>query len=119
MRTAQSRRIAMPAATSSFEVRRPTPARSSSEDVIRPALEWARLVRDPLFWGWTRQRGDGRRVLVLPGLMGGDAYLSTIRGWLRRVGYQPVESGLRRNPGWSQELVDEFGALVTQRRNES
>ena len=81
-----------------------------------PGVEFTRLLREPLFWGWGARRGDGRDVLVLPGLGGSDLYLRTLRHWLRRVGYNPLPSGLERNPGWSPELVARFGELLTQRQ---
>lgn len=97
------------------------PARDAAEraaELLRqaPGLELTRLLREPLFWGWGAQRGDGRDVLVLPGLGGSDLYLRTLRNWLRRVGYNPLPSGLQRNPGWSPELVAGFGQLLTERK---
>ncbi len=78
----------------------------------QPAAELALLLGDPVFWGWGVPRGDEHPVLVLPGLLGGDLYLAPLRGWLRRVGYSTVRSGIERNPGWSEELVDELGQLA-------
>lgn len=77
-----------------------------------PALELAALRADPVYWGIGVPRGDGRAVLVLPGLGGGDGYLGTLRRWLSRIGYRPVKSGLERNPGWSAELVEQLGRAV-------
>jgi pimeloyl-ACP methyl ester carboxylesterase len=76
---------------------------------LQPAAEFGRLLRDPVFWGVAVPRGDGHPVLVLPGLLAGDGYLEPLRGWLRRMGYTPVPSGLDRNPGWSEALVGELG----------
>src|SRR5258706_255693 len=78
----------------------------------RPAAEFGLLLEDPVFWGRGVPRGDGPAVLVLPGLFAGDRYLQPLRGWLGRVGYRPVLSGLARNPGWSESLVRELGALA-------
>ena len=78
----------------------------------RPAAEFGRLLEDPVFWGWGVPRGDGHAVLVLPGLFAGDRYLQPLRGWLGRVGYRPILSGLARNPGWSESLVRELGELA-------
>lgn len=77
-----------------------------------PAAEFSRLASDPIFWGWGVPRGDGHPVLVLPGLFAGDTYLQPLRGWLRRVGYAAVTSGIDRNPGWSEELVQELGDIA-------
>ncbi len=80
--------------------------------LLQPALEFGQLLRDPVFWGWGVPRGDGHTVLVLPGLGGGDAYLRPLRGWLRRLGYRTLRSGIRRNPGPSERLLAELGERV-------
>ena len=80
-----------------------------ASEVWEPAAELGLLLGDPVYWGWGVPRGDGRPVLVLPGLLGGDRYLGPLRDWLRRTGYTPVPSGLDRNPGWSEPLVNELG----------
>jgi pimeloyl-ACP methyl ester carboxylesterase len=59
-------------------------------------------------------RGDRHSVLVLPGLFAGDGYLEPLRRWLLRVDYTPVRSGLKRNPGWSEEVVHELGGLAEE-----
>lgn len=78
----------------------------------QPAAEFGLLLQDPIYWGWGVPRGDGHAVLVLPGLLGGDSYLRPLRGWLRRVGYDPLRSELDRNPGWSEELVRDLGEIA-------
>jgi triacylglycerol lipase len=83
-----------------------------ASEAWEPAAELGLLLGDPVFWGWGVPRGDRRPVLVLPGLFGGDRYLGPLRDWLRRMGYTPVASGLDRNPGWSEPLVNELGALA-------
>ena len=84
------------------------------DQLQRPAVEFAMLLADPVFWGLGVARGDGHSVFVLPGLGGGDSYLTPMRGWLQRIGYRPMRSGLRMNPGWSEDLVEELGELVRQ-----
>jgi pimeloyl-ACP methyl ester carboxylesterase len=83
-----------------------------ADEAWRPAAELGLLMIDPVFWGVGARRGDGRSVLVLPGLYGGDRYLGPLRDWLRRIGYSPVASGLDRNPGWSEQLVNDLGELA-------
>ena len=61
----------------------------------RAGLELTELIASPVYAGIGIPRGDGSPVLVLPGFLGSDRYLSTMRGWLRRVGYQPHASGFR------------------------
>ena len=80
----------------------------------QPAAELGMLFADPIYWGWGVPRGDGHPVLALPGLFAGDRYLEPLRGWLRRVGYTPVRSGLERNPGWSEQLVRELGDIAEE-----
>ena len=79
---------------------------------LRPATEFGMLLADPIYWGLGVPRGDGRPVLVLPGLFAGDGYLQPLRDWLGRSGYAPVKSGIDRNPGWSTELIDALGQLA-------
>jgi triacylglycerol lipase len=51
----------------------------------------------PVFWGAGIPHGDGSAVVVVPGFMGTDLYLTQFRTWLRRIGYQPYYSGIRVN----------------------
>jgi len=67
-------------------------------ELATPA-ELAQLLLDPLYYGVGVPRGNGAPVLTLPGFLGNDLYLSPLRGWLRRVGYQPYESTLLINAG--------------------
>jgi pimeloyl-ACP methyl ester carboxylesterase len=83
-----------------------------ADEAWRPAAEFGRLLIAPVFWGVGARRGDGRPVIVLPGLYGGDRYLGPLRDWLRRIGYSPVPSGLDRNPGWSEPLLSKVEELA-------
>jgi triacylglycerol lipase len=62
------------------------------------------LMTDPAFYGIGVPRGDGRPVVVLPGLLGNDLYLQPLRRWLGWVGYSPVRSTLDFNAGCLQRL---------------
>jgi pimeloyl-ACP methyl ester carboxylesterase len=86
---------------------------------LRPATEFGLLLADPIYWGLGVPRGDGRPVMVLPGLFAGDGYLQPLRDWLGRNGYAPVKSGIERNPGWSTEVIDGLAeiALAEHRRS--
>ena len=79
---------------------------------LRPMTEFSLLVADPIYWGLGVPRGDGRPVLVVPGLFAGDGYLQPLRDWLGRYGYSPVKSGIGRNPGWSEELVAQLAEIA-------
>ena len=78
----------------------------------QPFTEFALLLHDPVYWGLGVPPGDGHPVVVLPGLLARDRYLEPLRRWLRRVGYAPVDAGVDRIRGWSDELVDRIGAMV-------
>jgi pimeloyl-ACP methyl ester carboxylesterase len=66
--------------------------------------EFFALQRDPVFRGVGIPRGDGRLVLVIPGLFGSDFYLEPLRSWLRRIGYRPVRSTMSINAGCPDRL---------------
>lgn len=95
----------------------PPRERPSVLQEARIGEEFARLLRSPLFRGRDVPRGDGRIVLVLPGLFGNDLYLEPMHRWLRRIGYTPVRSSLFVNAGCPQRLTEEIeGHLNIQRQ---
>jgi pimeloyl-ACP methyl ester carboxylesterase len=89
-------------------------AAALAEFAILPAAEFGLLLADPVYWGLGVPRGDRHSVLVLPGLFAGDGYLQPLRRWLWRAGYTSVRSGLKRNPGWSLDVVDKVGGLAEE-----
>ncbi|MFV0308958.1 MAG: esterase/lipase family protein [Desertimonas sp.] len=82
---------------------RPDPIRVEA----RAGIELAQLQAAPVFYGYGIPRGDGRPVVVLPGLFGNDIYLTPMRRWLRRIGYRPVASSLRINAGCPNRLREQ------------
>jgi pimeloyl-ACP methyl ester carboxylesterase len=82
----------------------PSPSERSLASEARAFAEFADLRRDPVYRGAGVARGDGRLVLVLPGLFGNDAYLNPLRGWLRRIGYRPAMSMIAINAGCPERL---------------
>lgn len=58
------------------------------------------------------QRGDGRPVLVLPGLMAGDGSTRALRRLLRVAGYAPYRWGLGTNIGPTRRIVGGMDALL-------
>ncbi len=67
-------------------------------------LELAQLLADPIYYSEGVPKGDGRAVVVLPGLFANDLYLYPLHVWLRRIGYRPVRSGLAINAGCPERL---------------
>src|SRR3954447_14854717 len=65
----------------------------------RMALEMAALCRDEILWGRGIPAGFGEPVLLIPGYLAGDVTLSTMAGWLTRIGYCAARAGMRVNAG--------------------
>lgn len=78
----------------------PDPMRGES----RVLGELAQLYAAPIFYGRSAPRGDGRLVVVVPGLFGNDVYLQPLRTWLGRIGYRPLRSSLTVNAGCPNRL---------------
>jgi triacylglycerol lipase len=73
---------------------------------VRWQLELGRLLVDPVFRGDGVPRGDGRRVLLMPGLGAGDQTLLVLAAWLRRIGYRPHLCGFVANVSCSDRAVE-------------
>ena len=55
------------------------------------------LLTSPVYYGFGVPHGDGSAVLLLPGFLGGDHYLSQLNSWIARIGYRPYYSGITVN----------------------
>jgi triacylglycerol lipase len=55
------------------------------------------LHSSPVYYGFGIPRGDGSAVVVIPGFLGTDAYLTQLHTWLGRIGYRPYFSGIGLN----------------------
>ncbi len=51
----------------------------------------------PVFYGLGVARGDGSAVVLIPGFLGTDLYLTHLAGWLGRIGYRAYVSGIGLN----------------------
>jgi triacylglycerol lipase len=80
--------------------------------MFREAAQLGRLFIDPVFYGADVARGDGRLVVVIPGLFGGDLYLEPLRAWLRRIGYTPIRSTLALNAGCPLRLREQVQTQI-------
>lgn len=68
--------------------------------MLREALfgvEAALLHAAPVYYGFGVPHGDNSAVVVIPGFLGTDIYLTEMFAWLRRVGYTPYFSGIGLN----------------------
>jgi triacylglycerol lipase len=55
------------------------------------------LHASPVYYGLGITRGDGSAVVVVPGFLGTDFYLSNLNTWLNRIGYRAYLSGIGLN----------------------
>jgi pimeloyl-ACP methyl ester carboxylesterase len=81
----------------------------------RAWIEFARLMRDPVFGGAGMPAGMSRPVMLIPGFLAGDRSLDVMRGWLRRAGFRPLRSGIDVNIQASSVLVERIAARLRQR----
>lgn len=55
------------------------------------------LHATPVYYGFGVPRGDGSAVVIIPGFLGTDLYLTEFHAWLKRIGYRPYFSGIGIN----------------------
>ena len=68
-------------------------------------VEMAFLQISPIYWGYGIPRGDGSAVVLVPGFLGTDLYLTQLALWLRRIGYKTFYSGIRLNADCPNLLI--------------
>ncbi len=68
------------------------------------------LHSSPVYYGLGIPHGDGSAVVLVPGFLGTDAYLTQLHTWLGRIGYRPYFSGI----GINAECPN---ILITQKLN--
>ena len=78
-------------------------------------MDLGALLADPAFYGIGVPGGDGKAVVVIPGLLGNDLYLQPLRRWLGCVGYSPVRSTLTFNAGCLQRLREQVREAISRR----
>lgn len=100
MRRKQKKAAARPS-----PAKRRTPAResypkSNASSFWTEALFGAEILllhATPVYYGLGVPRGDGSAVVIIPGFLGTDLYLTELHAWLRRIGYRPYFSGIGIN----------------------
>ena len=68
-------------------------------------IELAFLQVSPIYWGYGIPHGDGSAVVLVPGFLGPDLYLTQFAIWLRRIGYQAFYSGIPLNADCPNLLI--------------
>lgn len=61
------------------------------------AAELLLLHTSPVYYGLGVPHGDGSAVVIIPGFLGSDTYLSQMHSWLAKIGYKPFFSGIGVN----------------------
>ena len=80
------------------EVRKPNEAVSLpiwQEMLVGIEMVYLRL--SPVYWGFGIPPGDGSAVVVIPGFLLTDLYLTEFRSWFARIGYKAYSSGIGMN----------------------
>jgi len=87
----------------SMAPRRPSnhrPEKEADIPIWKEALFGAELLllhASPVYYGLGVPPGDGSAVVVIPGFLGSDTYMTHLNSWLSRVGYRPYLSGIHLN----------------------
>jgi triacylglycerol lipase len=69
------------------------------------AAEILLLHATPVYYGFGVPRGDGSAVVIIPGFLGTDLYLTELHAWLERIGYRAYFSGIGINAECPNLLV--------------
>jgi len=83
-------------------------SRPAKRPIFREALwgiDWVSLRASAIYYGFGAKRGDGSAVVLIPGFMGTDYYMTELYFWLWRIGYKPYMSGI----GWNANCLDKLG----------
>ena len=99
----------------------PEPDLAGYEPTSRPIwleaffpLDWATLHLSPIYYGFGVPRGHGEPVILVPGFLGDDRYLTEMYLWLRRIGYRPYFSGIGRNVDCPELLTQRLVMTMRQ-----
>ena len=68
-------------------------------------MELLLLHASPVCYGFGVPHGDNSAVIVIPGFLGSDHYLTQLYSWLERIGYRPYRSGIGLNVGCPNLLI--------------
>lgn len=82
-------------------------------------LDWFALHASPVYYGFGVPRGNGEPVVLVPGFLGSDRYLTEMHLWLRRIGYKPYFSGIGRNVDCPELLTQRLLVTIQQAHAET
>jgi pimeloyl-ACP methyl ester carboxylesterase len=69
----------------------------------------------PVYYGVGVPRGDDSAVVIIPGFLGTDLYLTELHGWLERIGYRPYFSGIGINADCPNLLIQRHVSATIMR----
>ncbi len=73
------------------------------------------LHATPVYYGFGVPRGDNSGVVIIPGFLGTDLYLTELHGWLERIGYRPYFSGIGINADCPNLLIQRHVSATIKR----
>jgi triacylglycerol lipase len=82
-------------------------------------IDWLALKASPVYYGLGAPRGDRSAVIVVPGFMGTDHYLTEMYYWLRRIGYKPYYSGIGLNADCMNALTSKLSQTIEKAFDET
>jgi pimeloyl-ACP methyl ester carboxylesterase len=82
-------------------------------------LDWLALHVSPVYYGFGVPRGNGAPVVVVPGFLGDDRYLTEMHLWLRRIGYRAYFSGIGRNVDCPELLTQRLVMTIRQAHDDT
>ena len=92
----------------------PSPVRNPDAAVALPiwqellvGIEMVYLRLSPVYWGFGIPPGDGSAVVVIPGFLLTDLYLTEFRSWIDRIGYKAYFSGIGLNAECPNLLIEQ------------
>lgn len=92
----------------------PPAVRKSDQSVELPiwqemlvGIEMVYLRLSPVYWGFGIPPGDGSAVVVIPGFLMTDLYLTEFRSWINRIGYKAYWSGIGVNADCPNLLIQQ------------
>jgi pimeloyl-ACP methyl ester carboxylesterase len=76
-------------------------------------LDWLGLRLSPVYEGRGVPPGDGSGVVLIPGMFARNDTMVEMWRWLRRIGYMPYFTGMRRNDDCPERSLELVSAAVT------
>ena len=100
MQLKRKRSIARPAKAKKRKPTQQAYPLANTSSVWTEALFGAEILilhATPVYYGLGVPRGNGSAVIIIPGFLGTDLYLTELHAWLQRIGYRPYFSGIGIN----------------------